>query len=82
MLRFFLSRVGQTIAVLFSVSVIIFAPMRITGDAVLMMLGDDFTQEAYLVHVNEQKIFAKHVKSFQMIPAGLINTHAVWLDKA
>jgi peptide/nickel transport system permease protein len=48
MLRFVLSRVGQTLAVLFTVSVIIFALMRmIPGDPVLMMLGDDFTQEAY-----------------------------------
>ncbi len=48
MLRFVLSRVGQTVAVLFTVSVIIFALMRlIPGDPVLMMLGDDFTQEAY-----------------------------------
>jgi peptide/nickel transport system permease protein len=48
MLRFFLSRVGQTLAVLFTVSVIIFALMRlIPGDPVLMMLGDDFTEEAY-----------------------------------
>jgi len=48
MLRFILSRVGQTIAVLFTVSVIIFALMRmIPGDPVLMMLGDDFTQDAY-----------------------------------
>jgi peptide/nickel transport system permease protein len=48
MVRFALSRVGQTIAVLFTVSVIIFALMRmIPGDPVLMMLGDDFTQEAY-----------------------------------
>jgi peptide/nickel transport system permease protein len=46
--RFFLSRIGQTLAVLFTVSVIIFALMRmIPGDPVLMMLGDDFTQEAY-----------------------------------
>src|SRR5574341_742897 len=46
--RFVLSRVGQTIAVLFTVSVIIFALMRmIPGDPVLMMLGDDFTQDAY-----------------------------------
>ncbi len=35
-----------------------------------------------LLHVNEQKVFAKHVKSFQLIPAGLINMHSVWLDKA
>ncbi len=34
-----------------------------------------------LLHVNENKIFHKHVKGFQMIPAGLINMHAVWLDK-
>lgn len=48
MLRFFVSRVGQTLAVLFTVSVIIFALMRmIPGDPVLMMLGDDFTQDAY-----------------------------------
>ncbi len=48
MLRFVLSRVGQTIAVLFTVSVIIFAMMRmIPGDPVLMLLGDDFSQDAY-----------------------------------
>ncbi len=35
-----------------------------------------------LLHVNEQKIFHKHVKGFQMIPAGLIDMHYVWLDKA
>jgi peptide/nickel transport system permease protein len=48
MLRFILSRFGQTIAVLFMASVIIFALMRlIPGDPVLMLLGDDFTQAAY-----------------------------------
>jgi peptide/nickel transport system permease protein len=46
--RFFLSRIAQTIAVLFTVSVIIFALMRlIPGDPILMMLGDDFSQDAY-----------------------------------
>jgi hypothetical protein len=35
-----------------------------------------------LLHVNEQKIFHKYVKGFQMIPAGLINMHSVWLDRA
>jgi peptide/nickel transport system permease protein len=46
--RFIVSRIGQTIAVLFAVSVIIFALMRmIPGDPVLMMLGDEFTQDAY-----------------------------------
>jgi peptide/nickel transport system permease protein len=48
MLRFVLSRFGQTLAVLLMASVIIFALMRlIPGDPVLMMLGDDFTQSAY-----------------------------------
>jgi len=48
MIRFFLSRLAQTLAVLFTVSVIIFALMRmIPGDPVLMMLGDDFSQDAY-----------------------------------
>ena len=28
------------------------------------------------------KIFHKYVKGFQMIPAGLIDMHRVWLDKA
>jgi peptide/nickel transport system substrate-binding protein len=35
-----------------------------------------------LMHLNEQKVFQKHVKGFQMIPAGLIDMHRVWLDKA
>jgi peptide/nickel transport system substrate-binding protein len=35
-----------------------------------------------LLHVNEQKIHHKYVKGFEMIPAGLINMHSVWLDKA
>jgi peptide/nickel transport system permease protein len=48
MFRFFLSRIGQTITVLFTVSVIIFALMRlIPGDPIMMMLGDDFTEDAY-----------------------------------
>lgn len=37
---------------------------------------------AILLHVNEQKVFAKHVKNFRMIPANLVNMHDVWLDKA
>jgi peptide/nickel transport system permease protein len=48
MVRFVVARVGQTLAVLFTVSVVIFALMRmIPGDPVLMMLGDDFTPAAY-----------------------------------
>lgn len=35
-----------------------------------------------MLHLNEQKIFNKYVKNFPMIPAGLINMHSVWLDKA
>ena len=37
---------------------------------------------AILMHLNEFKVFHKYVKGFQMIPAGLINMHQVWLDKA
>jgi peptide/nickel transport system substrate-binding protein len=48
-------------------------------DAVKQIVED--APVAVLLHVNEQKILAKHVKGFQMIPAGLINMHAVWLDK-
>jgi len=48
MFRFILRRVGQTTVVLFTVSVIIFALMRlIPGDPVLIMLGDEYTEEAY-----------------------------------
>jgi peptide/nickel transport system substrate-binding protein len=36
---------------------------------------------AALLHVNEQKIHHKYVKGFQMIPAGLIDMHRVWLDR-
>jgi len=35
-----------------------------------------------MLHLNEFKIFHKYVKGFQMIPAGLIDMHRVWLDKA
>jgi peptide/nickel transport system substrate-binding protein len=48
-------------------------------DAVKAILED--APVAILLHANEQKIFHKHVKGFQMIPAGLINMHTVWLDK-
>ena len=34
-----------------------------------------------LLHVNEQKIHHKYVKGFQMVPAGLIDMHRVWLDR-
>ncbi len=37
---------------------------------------------AVLLHLNEKKVFHKYVKGFQMIPAGLIDMHRVWLDKA
>jgi peptide/nickel transport system substrate-binding protein len=48
-------------------------------DSVKAILQD--APVAILLHVNEQKIFHKSVKGFQMIPAGLINMHAVWLDR-
>jgi peptide/nickel transport system substrate-binding protein len=49
-------------------------------DAVKAIVED--APVAVLAHVNEQKVFHKYVKNFQMIPAGLINMHSVWLDKA
>ena len=49
-------------------------------DAVKAMVED--VPVAIVLHANEQKVVAKHVKGFQMIPAGLINMHNVWLDKA
>lgn len=36
---------------------------------------------AILLHMNEQKVFHKYVKGFQMIPAGLTDMHRVWLDR-
>ena len=48
-------------------------------DAVKQILED--APVTVLLHVNENKIFQTHVKGFQMIPAGLINMHSVWLDK-
>jgi peptide/nickel transport system substrate-binding protein len=49
-------------------------------DAVKAIIED--TPVAIILHANEQKVFAKHVKDFQMIPAGLIDMHKVWLDRA
>jgi peptide/nickel transport system substrate-binding protein len=48
-------------------------------DAVKAIVED--APVAIVLHANEQKVFAKHVKGFQMIPAGLINMHGVWLDR-
>lgn len=48
-------------------------------DAVKAIVED--APVAVILHVNEDKTFQKSVKNFQMIPAGLINMHAVWLDK-
>jgi peptide/nickel transport system substrate-binding protein len=49
-------------------------------DAVKAILED--APVTVILHANEQKVFSKRVKGFQMIPAGLINMHNVWLDKA
>jgi peptide/nickel transport system substrate-binding protein len=48
-------------------------------DSVKAILDD--APVAVLLHVNEQKIHHKSVKGFQMIPAGLIDMHRVWLDR-
>ena len=52
---------------------------RFYDDAVKAIVAD--APVAVILHANEQKVFAKHVKGFQMIPAGLINMHNVWLDR-
>jgi len=49
-------------------------------EAVRLIIED--APVAILLHLNEQKIFQKYVKGFQMIPAGLIDMHRVWMDKA
>jgi peptide/nickel transport system substrate-binding protein len=49
-------------------------------DAVKAIIED--VPVAIILHANEQKVFSKRVKGFQMIPAGLINMHDVWLEKA
>lgn len=69
MLRFVLSRFGQTIAVLLMASVIIFALMRlIPGDPVLMLLGDDFSQDAY-----------ERMRARLGLDRGLVVQYVLWL---
>jgi peptide/nickel transport system permease protein len=69
MLRFVLSRFGQTVAVLFLASVIIFALMRlIPGDPVLMVLGDDFSQDAY-----------DRMRAKLGLDRGLVVQYVIWL---
>jgi peptide/nickel transport system substrate-binding protein len=46
-------------------------------DAVKSIVED--APVAIVLHANEQKVFNKRVQGFQMIPAGLINMHNVWL---
>jgi peptide/nickel transport system substrate-binding protein len=53
---------------------------RFYEEAVKIIIED--APVAIMLHLNEQKVFHKYVKGFQMIPAGLINMHSVWLDKA
>ena len=48
MFRFLLRRLGQTLAVLVTVSVIVFFVIRlIPGDPVMTMLGNEYTEQAY-----------------------------------
>ena len=49
-------------------------------DAVKAIVED--APVAIILHANEQKVFAKHVKDFRMVPAGLHDMHRVWLDRA
>jgi peptide/nickel transport system permease protein len=46
--RFLVRRLGQTLAVLFTVSVVVFALIRfVPGDPVYTMLGNEYTEQAY-----------------------------------
>jgi peptide/nickel transport system substrate-binding protein len=49
-------------------------------DSIKAILED--TPVAIVLHANEQKIFHKYVKGFQLIPANLLDMHRVWLDRA
>ena len=46
----------------------------------LQLLAVEEAPAAVILHENEQKIFAKHVKNFQTIPANSIDMHRVWPD--
>ncbi len=50
-------------------------------DAAVKVIVDE-APAAVILHENEQKVFAKYVKSFQPIPANSIDMHRVWLEKA
>ena len=52
---------------------------RFYEDAVKLIVQD--APVAVILHANEQKAFQKSVKGFQVIPANLVNMHAVWLDR-
>lgn len=49
-------------------------------EAVKLIIED--TPVVVILHANEQKVFHKYVKGFQVIPANLIDMHAAWIDKA
>ena len=53
---------------------------RFYEEAVKIIIED--APVVIMLHLNEFKIFHKYVKGFQMIPAGLIDMHRVWMDKA
>jgi len=53
---------------------------RFYEDAVKLIVQD--APVAVIFHANEQKAFQKSVRGFQVIPANLMNMHAVWLDRA
>jgi len=53
---------------------------RFYDEAVKLVVED--TPVVVILHANEQKVFHKYVKGFQVIPANLVDMHAVWLDKA
>jgi peptide/nickel transport system substrate-binding protein len=52
---------------------------RFYDEAVKLIVEE--TPAVVILHSNEQKVFQKYVKGFQVIPANLLDMHAVWLDK-
>jgi ABC-type transport system substrate-binding protein len=40
----------------------------------------EYAPYALIAHVNERKVFGKHVKNFDAIPAELVNLGNVWID--
>jgi peptide/nickel transport system permease protein len=69
MVRFALRRLGQTAAVVFTASVIIFALIRVVpGDPVLAMLGNEYTEDAY-----------RHLRAELGLDRSIVTQYLIWI---